>query len=426
MATDDKNIIPERKRIYSLITEIKGTRIPSDQIKVTTKDVPPAIQPVKRDENSEAQNSTEPIKPNQNALLKTQVRNASDKSGVHIPETPTQTQVDEKPVEIAPKTEVTPDDQVKELISFDQLYGGYKGEPSIKDYTPEEKAKLEKEAKKARWSDAAIVLGRALQGKDMQLDKTRSSEIRNKLEARTKEYMAAVERNNQNKAAWDMNRNQEQIRWYQKQLERQDLSDAKKQEYELKKTDLENEKKRLDIMRDEFNAKKDAGYFKKDKSGKQTNTQVSAAITDSYKKLYPNYTQTAKTQIAQAIGGKDYSSANKDEYAMEWLESFSDGKGGYEVPTDVVNKINTYLQEIDALAIEVNKKTPGASAKMREKKKELASYIVSTKGQKSTQPTQATSSGAGSANSVDPSTLPPAQQQAYNKYFSNTPPPTGN
>lgn len=330
------------------------------------------------------------------------------------PETTTETTQptpDDPPAKPKP---VEPDRAVGDIKTFDQLYGAYNSKPAIKDYTPEEKAALEKQAKRARWADAAVVLGRALQGKDMQLDKTQTSQIREKIDARNKAYMDAVERNNANKAAWELTRNQERIRWYQKELERADLSDARKQEYELKVQDLQLQTDRLKLQRDQHNldvdelkARKEGTYYD-NKDGKKSGTPKPATVVaqTSFERYFPDSYTGLSNYVASAMSQGKYKAGEEKGYVANWMNRFKDADGNFNIPAPVITEINNKLSAITKInaAIEKHKRGEDISSEfpdptklrkmVKDEIKSLTDYIMNV------QPSSTTTSGNAPATST--------------------------
>lgn len=284
-----------------------------------------------------------------------------------------------------PKTEIpeTPEDIVKSYrgLDVDKLYGKFPGKLSVEDYTPEEKAKLERRAKQARWADAAMILGRALQGKDIQLDKTLSGNISNQIKTRRDQYLAAANKLADDKAAWDMKLNEARLKAYLDDNKRQDISDQKREENDIKIKQLEQKQQELQFRKEELQAKKEGNYYspstrteKPDKPGKDED------VISIYQQAWPTNSTNLANYINQALSNRKDAGSNKNSnYVANWINSFKTKDGTYAIPYDVIESINNYFVQINQLNQNIKNKTDLANdrAKLKQVEKELKEYIIS-------------------------------------------------
>lgn len=312
-----------------------------------------------------------------------------------------------------PKTEITesPEDIVKSYrgLNVDKLYGKFPGKLSIEDYTPEEKAKLERRAKQARWADAAMILGRALQGKDIQLDKTLSGNISNQIKTRRDQYLTAANKLADDKAAWDMKLNEARLKAYLDENKRQDISEQKRAANDIRIQELEQKQQELQFRKEELQAKKEGNYYspstrteKPDKPGKDED------VISIYQQAWPTNSTNLANYINQALSNrKDAGSSKNSNYVANWINSFKTNDGSYAIPYDVIESINNYFVQINQLNQSIKNKTDLANdrAKLKQVEKELKEYIIS-KWDISGKSVPSTSTSPAPAQPIQPTASP--------------------
>lgn len=285
-----------------------------------------------------------------------------------------------------PETKVpeSPEDIVKSYrgLDVDKLYGKFPGKMSVEDYTPEEKAKLERRARQARWADAAMILGRALQGNDIQLDKTLSGNISNQIKTRREQYLTAANKLAEDKAAWDMKLNDARLKAYLEENKRKDISNQKREENDIKIKQLEQRQSELQFRQDELDAKKAGTYYspstrteKPDKPGKDED------VISIYQQAWPENSTSLSNYVAEALSNGKYATGEEKGYVANWINRFKTADGSFAIPYDVIESINNYLAQIDQLkqaiddARKYNSDSSKERAKLKEAKADLKRYI---------------------------------------------------